>query len=101
MDKEGYLASLIPGKVYKVLADARAAKDGMVRVVDESGEDYSFDRSHFVFVSFPQAVRRKILALQMNEQGPEAAVDTKCIREFHAISTISRHYRGGVRLPFV
>jgi len=64
LNNEGYAASLIPGKIYKVLSDARAAKDGMVRVVDESGEDYLFDRSHFVFVSFPLAVRRKILALK-------------------------------------
>ena len=64
LDNEGYEASLIPGKIYKVLGDARAAKDGLVRVVDESGEDYLFDRSQFVFVTFPQAVRRKILALK-------------------------------------
>jgi hypothetical protein len=64
IDNDGLEASLIPGKIYKVLADSRAAKDGLVRVVDESGEDYLFDRDHFVFVSFPLAVRRKILALK-------------------------------------
>lgn len=64
IDNNGYKASLITGKIYKVLSDVRAAKDGLVRVVDESGDDYLFDRSHFVFVSFPQAVRRKILALK-------------------------------------
>ena len=64
IDNKGNEASLIPGKIYRVLADARAAKDGLVRIVDESGEDYLFDKRQFVFVSFPQAVRRKILALQ-------------------------------------
>ena len=64
IDNDGNEASLIPGKIYRVLADARAAKDGLVRIVDESGEDYLFDKSQFVFVSFPQAVRRKLLALQ-------------------------------------
>ena len=64
IDNEGNEVSLILGKIYRVLADARASKDGLVRVVDESGEDYLFDRSQFVFVVFPQAVRRKILALQ-------------------------------------
>jgi len=64
IDNDGYEASLILGKIYKILADARAAKDGLVRVIDESGEDYLFDRGQFVFVSFPQAVRRKILALK-------------------------------------
>ena len=61
---EGNEASLILGKIYRVLADARASKDGLVRVIDESGGDYLFDKSQFVFVDFPQAVRKKILALQ-------------------------------------
>ena len=46
------------------MPDARAAKDDLVRIVDESGEDYLFHKSHFAFVDFPQAVRKKILALQ-------------------------------------
>jgi len=64
LDNEDNEASLIRGKIYRVLAHARAAKDGLVRIIDESGEDYLFDKSQFVFVSFPEAVRRKILALQ-------------------------------------
>ena len=57
-------ASLILGKVYRMLPDARAAKDDLVRIVDESGEDYLFHKDQFVFVEFPQAVRKKILAIQ-------------------------------------
>lgn len=57
-------ASLILGKVYRVLPDARAAKDDLVRIIDESGDDYLFHRSQFAFVDFPQGVRRKILAIQ-------------------------------------
>lgn len=64
IDNAGNEASLILGKVYRVVQDARAGKDGLVRIVDESGEDYLFDKAQFVFVDFPQAVRRKILALQ-------------------------------------
>ena len=60
----GNEASLILGKVYRVLPDARAAKDDLVRIVDESGDDYLFDKTQFAFVDFPQAVRKKILALQ-------------------------------------
>ena len=60
----GNEASLILGKVYRILPDARAAKDDMVRIIDESGEDYLFSRRQFAFVDFPQPVRRKILALQ-------------------------------------
>ena len=35
-----------------------------MRIVDESGDDYLFHKTQFVFVDFPQAVRKKILALQ-------------------------------------
>jgi len=60
----GNEASLILGKVYRVVPDARAAKDDLVRIIDESGDDYLFHRTQFVFVDFPQAVRKKILAIQ-------------------------------------
>ena len=59
----GNEASLILGKVYRILPDARAAKDDLVRVVDESGDDYLFNKHQFAFVEFPQSVRKKILAL--------------------------------------
>jgi hypothetical protein len=64
LENAGNEASLILGKVYRVLPDARAALDGVVRIVDESGEDYLFDKEQFALVELPQAVRRKILALQ-------------------------------------
>ena len=60
----GNEASLILGKVYRVLPDPRAAKDDLVRIVDESGEDYLFHKSQFEIVDLPQAVRKKLLALQ-------------------------------------
>ncbi len=60
----GNEASLILGKIYRVVPDARAAKDDLVRIIDESGEDYLFHKSQFAFVDFPEAVRKKILALQ-------------------------------------
>lgn len=64
LDNTGNEASLIIGKVYPVLPDPRAAKDHLVRVVDESGEDYLFARSQFAFVDIPDRVRRRLLALQ-------------------------------------
>ncbi len=64
LENTGNEASLILGKVYRILPDARAAKDDLVRIVDESGDDYLFDKGQFAFVDFPQAVRKKILALQ-------------------------------------
>jgi hypothetical protein len=63
IDNSNYEASLILGKVYRLLRDNKAAKDDLVRIIDESGEDYLYHKSHFVFVDFPKAVARKILAL--------------------------------------
>jgi hypothetical protein len=64
LENDGNESSLIPGKIYQVIPDSRAAKDELLRVIDESGEDYLFSRTQFALVDFPQAVRRKILALQ-------------------------------------
>jgi hypothetical protein len=64
LENDGNEASLILGKVYRILPDARAAKDDLIRIIDESGEDYLFHKSHFAFVDFPKAVRKRILALQ-------------------------------------
>lgn len=59
VDNTDYKASLIPGKVYRIIPDPRAAKDDFVRIVDESGEDYLYHRSHFLFVDFPRAVTKR------------------------------------------
>jgi len=64
IDNTGYRASLIPGKVYRILPDPEAAQDDLVRIVDESGEDYLYHKGHFAFVDFPPAVKKKILALE-------------------------------------
>ena len=59
----GNEASLILGKVYRVVPNARAAKDDLVRIIDESGDDYLFHKTQFAFVDLPLAVRKKILAI--------------------------------------
>ena len=64
LDNCGNEASLILGKVYRILPDARAAKDDLIRVIDESGEDYLFAKQQFAFVTLPQAVRKRILAFE-------------------------------------
>ena len=64
LENAGNEASLIRGKIYVVLPDARAAKDDLIRIVDEDGEDYLVAASQFERVEFPQTVRRKLLALQ-------------------------------------
>jgi hypothetical protein len=46
VDNSDYEVSLIPGKVYRVIPDQKAARDNLVRIVDESGEDYLYHKSH-------------------------------------------------------
>ena len=53
IDNTDNQASLIPGKVYRILPDPVAAKDDLVRIVDESGEDYLYHKDYFLFVDFP------------------------------------------------
>jgi len=40
-------------KIYQILSDEEAQKEGYTRVVDESGEDYLYPQSYFVFVQIP------------------------------------------------
>lgn len=55
-----YPASLELRKLYPVLEDEFADDHGMVRVIDESGEDYLFPDDYFVRVNLPLAVKRKL-----------------------------------------
>jgi hypothetical protein len=64
LENRGNEASLIRGKVYRILPDAQAAKDELIRVIDESGEDYLFAERQFAFVNLPQAVKRRMLAIE-------------------------------------
>ena len=52
---EGYAASLHVGTVYCALDDSKAESHGMLRIVDESGQDYLFPASCFGPVDIPGA----------------------------------------------
>ena len=47
-------------KLYEKRTDARAAEDGYVRVVDESGEDYLYPADYFVAVELPREAERAL-----------------------------------------
>ena len=61
IDNEGYPASLEKRKLYVKLVDPVAAKHGLVRVIDESGEDYLFSADWFVEVKLPRAGKEAVL----------------------------------------
>jgi hypothetical protein len=58
---DGYEASLERNKIYTVLPDEDAERDGDLRVIDESGEDYLFSADRFVTIEVPAAVRASLL----------------------------------------
>jgi hypothetical protein len=60
VDNAGYEVSLERNKIYVALPDPEAARDGDVRVIDESGEDYLFAATRFVAIEVPQAVRASL-----------------------------------------
>ncbi|MBN2033002.1 MAG: hypothetical protein JW836_06970 [Deltaproteobacteria bacterium] len=40
-------------KIYHVLPDEEAQKEGYLRVLDESGEDYLYPASYFILIQLP------------------------------------------------
>jgi len=58
---EGYRASLIVRRIYRLIPDEGARKRGLLRVVDESGEDYLFPEKLFAAIELPKTVGRKLL----------------------------------------
>ena len=61
IDNSDYPAALELHKIYQVLPDERAAEDGFLRVIDESGEDYLYSADRFVPVALPQKVERSVI----------------------------------------
>ena len=55
-----YKASLVIRRIYLLLPDPEAKKRGLLRVVDESGEDYLFPRDLFEAIDLSRAVERKL-----------------------------------------
>ena len=60
LNNRGYAASLSVRHLYEQLADEAGESRGLVRVVDESGEDYLFPRKLFTPLELPVAVRRRL-----------------------------------------
>lgn len=60
MRNDDYQASLELRKLYPVLEDEFGSQHGMIRVIDESGEDYLFPSTYFVRVRLPDALEKKL-----------------------------------------
>jgi len=49
---------LVWRKVYEIVPDKKAEAEGLLRVIDESGEDYLYPADQFLLVELPAVVRR-------------------------------------------
>lgn len=58
----GYPTSLEKRKIYVALRDATAEKHGLLRIVDESGDDYLYPKMFFRSIALPLAVKKAVLA---------------------------------------
>ena len=47
LSNEDFEGALEPRKIYEVLVDPDSEREGLLRVVDESGEDYLYPREMF------------------------------------------------------
>jgi len=50
-------------KIYQIIPDDEAKKEGYIRVIDESGEDYLYPQSYFIIVQLPRKAHE---ALQLS-----------------------------------
>lgn len=62
IDNSGYESSLEFGKIYQVVPDEAAENEGLIRIIDESGEDYGYALERFHAVALPQTLERVLRA---------------------------------------
>jgi hypothetical protein len=47
-------------KIYHVIPDEEASREGYLRVIDESGEDYLYPQSYFILVQLPREAQEAL-----------------------------------------
>jgi hypothetical protein len=62
LKSEGYPASLERRKIYEALSDRVAHKQGLIRIIDESGDDYLYPEEFFAPITLPAPLRKAVLA---------------------------------------
>jgi len=60
IDNSEYPASLELHKIYRIVPDEEAKRDGDLRIIDESGEDYLYPAKYFVSVNLPRTIVRTL-----------------------------------------
>ena len=54
---------LTAGMLYRIMPDEASSTEGLLRVVDDSGEDYLYPAARFVVVEVPSAEIPRMLAV--------------------------------------
>ena len=49
-------------KIYLLLRNTTAEKRGLLRIIDESGDDYLYPKRYFRSIALPQSVKKAVLA---------------------------------------
>ena len=80
VDNSEYPASLEMHKTYRVLSDDDAQKDGDLRVIDESGEDYLFPADYFVLVELPEESARLLIDPYSRCLEPAKSLTATCLK---------------------
>jgi hypothetical protein len=62
VSNDGHPASLEKRKIYVTLRDEAAEKLGLLRIIDESGDDYLYPKAFFRTLALPDSVKRAVLA---------------------------------------
>ncbi|MBI2149102.1 MAG: hypothetical protein HYU27_00665 [Acidobacteria bacterium] len=68
LDNTGYPVSLEAGKLYEVIPDAEAGKHGLIRVIDESGEDYGYSAERFFVLDVPHTLEKALKGISASRQ---------------------------------
>ncbi len=63
LNNKDYEASLEIGKIYRMIPDETAEVNELIRVIDESGEDYAFATHRFYPIEVPKTVEEALLSI--------------------------------------
>jgi len=63
INNQDYPASLEMRKIYQAFQSSRAAEHQLIRVIDESGEDYLYPAEYFIPIELPKAAEKMFVAI--------------------------------------
>lgn len=79
---DGYVASLELRKIYRVLPDPDAAAHQLIRVEDESGDDYLYPANYFLPIRLPPPVKRALASPLASAGFGDAVLREKPARKY-------------------